>query len=94
MTGRKLGGGRILGSGKGLAGSAKTDSSSLPMIGSPVPPSDASADFSSVAGSAAPSSLPNVSQDLATNISVGRQGSSSKSGSQKLLCPICNEEMV
>ena len=95
MTGRKLGGGRILGSGKGLAPSVQGDSSSpLPRVGSPVPPSDVSADFNSVTGSVAPSSLPDVSQDLATNISVGRQGSSSKSGSQKLLCPICNEEMV
>lgn len=96
MTGRKLGGGRILGSGKGLAASASQggSDSSLPTVGSPVPPSDASADLNSVSGSAAPSSLPDVSQDLATNISVGRQGSSSKSGSQKLLCPICNEEMV
>lgn len=94
MTGRKLGGGRILGSGKGLAASVHGDSGSLPRVGSPVPPSDVSADLNSVTGSAAPSTLPDVSQDLATNISVGRQGSSSKSGSQKLLCPICNEEMV
>ena len=97
MTGRKLGGGRILGSGKGLAPSgARAESSpSLPRVGSPVPPSETSGDLNSISGSPAPSaSLPDLSQDLATNISVGHQASSSKSGSQKLMCPICNEEMV
>lgn len=97
MTGRKLGGGRILGSGKGLAPSVAPGGSSpsLPRVGSPVPPSDASNDLNSLSGSPAPSaSLPDLSQDLATNISVGRQASSSKTDSQKLLCPICNEEMV
>lgn len=97
MSGRKLGGGRILGSGKGLAPSASPGGSSpsLPRVGSPVPPSDVSGDLNSVTGSPAPSaSLPDLPQDLATSISVGRQASSSKSDSQKLLCPICNEEMV
>ena len=86
-----------MGSGKGLAPSEPPGGSSpsFPRVGSPVPPSDASGDLNSVTGSPAPStSLPDLSQDLATNISVGRQASSSKSDSQKLLCPICNEEMV
>ncbi|SPO01464.1 related to vacuolar segregation protein PEP7 [Cephalotrichum gorgonifer] len=97
MTGRKLGGGRILGSGKGLSASHSRDAStsSLPVVGSPIPPSDTSIDLNSVTGSPAPSaSLPDLPQDLATNISIGRPGRSSKSDSQKLLCPICNEEML
>ncbi|PKS05957.1 hypothetical protein jhhlp_007790 [Lomentospora prolificans] len=97
MSGRKLGGGRILGSGKGLAPPKPANAPSpspLQRVGSPLP-SDASLDPNSSDNSPAPSTgLPDFSQDLATHISIGRQGKASESSSQKLLCPICNEEMV
>ncbi len=91
MSGRKLGGGRILGSGKSLA--------------PPIPPahqrktldliSPAASVVSSSQSSASPlatSPLPDNSQDLSSVVSLQNGGSSAVTA--KLLCPICNEEMV
>jgi hypothetical protein len=94
MSGRKLGGGRILGSGKSLA--------------PPVPPahqrktsdliSPAASVVSSSQSSASPlatSPLPDNSQDLSSVVSLQNGGTSAvTAASAKLLCPICNEEMV
>ena len=98
MSGRKLGGGRILGSGKGLgppstpAAAADVD---LPRSRSPFPPSESSLSIGSSAASPSGSAgLPDFSQDLNANISLGGPSKASRSAGQKLLCPICNEEMV
>lgn len=92
MSGRKLGGGRILGSGKSLA--------------PPAPPAHRISDFtspaesivSSAGSSASPlatSPLPEINQDLSSVVSLQNGGPSSvAAASSKLLCPICNEEMV
>ncbi|CAI4213110.1 unnamed protein product [Parascedosporium putredinis] len=97
MSGRKLGGGRVLGSGKGLAPPKPVNvpsPSPLQRVSSPLP-SDASFEPQSSDNSPAPSTgLPDFPQDLSTHISIGRQNSTAESNSQKLLCPICNEEMV
>ncbi|CAJ2512552.1 Uu.00g055670.m01.CDS01 [Anthostomella pinea] len=99
MSGRKLGGGRVLGSGKGLAppttpaiqrGRERASSPSAPSdstlsIGSP--------DVSSMS-LGTPSPLPGFAQDLTSNISVGGPSSAGLANSSKLVCPICNEEMM
>ncbi|GAO16399.1 hypothetical protein UVI_02049490 [Ustilaginoidea virens] len=85
MSARKLGGGRILGSGKGLA--------------PPTPPTAPPSDSTVSLGSASPSppvsgSLPDLGQDIGASISVGAQAKSNAANKTALFCPICNEEMV
>ncbi|KAI1134707.1 VAC1 protein [Hypoxylon sp. FL0543] len=94
MSGRKLGGGRILGSGKGLAPPAP------PVIqreraASPSAPSDSTLSIGSPATSLSPgtSPLPDFSQDLTSNVSLGGPSNGGQPGS-KLVCPICEEEMM
>ncbi|KAI1503384.1 FYVE zinc finger protein [Biscogniauxia marginata] len=95
MSGRKLGGGRVLGSGRGLAPPAP------PVVqreraSSPSAPSDSTISVGSPAASispGAPGSLPEFAQDLTSNISVGGP-SNGHNASSKLVCPICNEEML
>ncbi|KAK1758754.1 vacuolar segregation protein pep7 [Echria macrotheca] len=98
MSGRKLGGGRVLGSGKGLAPPSPAVPS--PRAQSPMPPPSESSTVShsrnSTQNSVSPlssSPLPDFSQDLASNVSLaGPSQSSSTNG--KLICPICEEEMM
>ncbi|KAK3688911.1 FYVE zinc finger-domain-containing protein [Podospora appendiculata] len=109
MSSRKLGGGRILGSGKGLAPppSASASSSALPAhnprarAASPFAPSDSSTvsfhSRSSTQNSISPPSsspLADFSQDLTSNISLAGPSNGSSSTSSRLVCPICEEEMV
>lgn len=102
MSGRKLGGGRILGSGKGLApptppaiqrasspyGAPSSESTqSISATSSP------RASISLSPGTSSP--LPEFAQDLRSNISLGAGGPSNGGASEsKLVCPICSEEMV
>ncbi|KAI0177698.1 FYVE zinc finger protein [Pestalotiopsis sp. NC0098] len=103
MSSRKLGGGRILGSGKGLAPpSAATASPAVQRATSPYAPSDSTPSIGGSIGesilspgSGSPSStspLPGLSQDLASNISLG--GPSNGAATGALVCPICEEEML
>ncbi|KAI1332360.1 FYVE zinc finger protein [Xylariaceae sp. FL0255] len=95
MSARKLGGGRVLGSGKGLAPPVS------PAIrrerdGSPSAPSDRSFSLGSPATSISPSvssPLPEFAQDLTSNISLAGPRAIGHSDS-KLVCPICDEEML
>ncbi|KAH7376921.1 VAC1 protein [Plectosphaerella cucumerina] len=95
MSGRKLGGGRILGSGKGLA--PPTPVAAQQRAASPFAPSDSTL---SITSSASPPPIPSPaaaaldipSQDLTSNISLGTSRAD-PSGS-KLTCPICEEEMM
>ncbi|KAF7869893.1 hypothetical protein EAF04_004677 [Stromatinia cepivora] len=94
MSGRKLGGGRILGSGKSLAPPtppAQQRNSSF------ITPSESTLSLSSSHSTSplATSPLPNDSQDLTSRVSLenGRSSSVTATGS-KLLCPICSEEMM
>ncbi|KAK4148855.1 vacuolar segregation protein pep7 [Chaetomidium leptoderma] len=97
MSGRKLGGGRILGGGKGLA---PPPPAHAPRAASPSAPSDSSTvsfhSRNSTPVSLSPSSsspLPGSSQDLASNITIAGP-SNGASPRNKLACPICEEEMV
>ncbi|KAF3026833.1 carboxypeptidase Y-deficient [Neopestalotiopsis sp. 37M] len=103
MSSRKLGGGRILGSGKGLAPpSAATASPAVQRATSPYAPSDSTPSIGGSIGesilspaSGSPSStspLPGLAQDLASNISLG--GPSNGAAKGALVCPICEEEML
>ncbi|OLN81305.1 Vacuolar segregation protein PEP7 [Colletotrichum chlorophyti] len=93
MSGRKLGGGRILGSGKGLAPPTPPPIAHQ-RTPSPFAPSESTLSLNSSSASPPVSSpLPDFPQDLASNISVGGP-SRSAATSSKLVCPICEEEMV
>ncbi|OHE91832.1 FYVE zinc finger [Colletotrichum orchidophilum] len=94
MSGRKLGGGRILGSGKGLAPPTPPAINGHQRTPSPFAPSESTLSLNS--SSASPpvtSPLPDFAQDLISNISVGGP-SRAVSSSSKLVCPICEEEML
>ncbi|KAI2468511.1 VAC1 protein [Annulohypoxylon bovei var. microspora] len=93
MSGRKLGGGRILGNGKGLAPPAAAIRRER--AASPSAPSDSTLSIGSPGASISPgtSPLPDFPQDLTSNISLGGPSNGSQSGS-KLVCPICEEEML
>ncbi|KAK3290398.1 FYVE zinc finger-domain-containing protein [Chaetomium fimeti] len=98
MSARKLGGGRVLGSGKGLA---PPPSAHAPRASSPFAPSDSSTrsvrSRNSTPVSLSPSSsspLPDFSQDLASNVTVAGPSSNGTSPGNKLACPICEDQMV
>lgn len=91
MATRKLGGGRILGSGRSLAPPAapahQRDSSPLSFTESTV---SGSSEHSTPLTT---SPLPDNVQDLSSRVSLDH-GGSAVTASPKLVCPICNEEMV
>ncbi|KAL2193969.1 FYVE zinc finger-domain-containing protein [Corynascus similis CBS 632.67] len=99
MSARRLGGGRVLGSGKGLA---PPPPAHAPRSASPFAPQSDSSTVSlrsrnSTPISLSPSSsspLPDFSQDLTSNVTVGGSSSNGASSGNKLACPICEEEMV
>ncbi|KAL1305478.1 hypothetical protein AAFC00_002354 [Neodothiora populina] len=91
---RSLGGGRILGSGKSLspsmavatAGNVHTRNTSL------LSPSESSVSLSSQTSTTPISS---ETEDLASRVALDDHGpSAAASASSRLMCPICNEEMV
>ncbi|CZT48819.1 probable vacuolar segregation protein pep7 [Rhynchosporium secalis] len=93
MSGRKLGGGRILGSGKSLAPPAPpAHQRTSSLISSPAASTVSSGD--STASPLATSPFPESNQDLKSIVSLQNGGPSTTSGSSRLLCPICNEEMM
>ncbi|KAI1463779.1 uncharacterized protein F4812DRAFT_230897 [Daldinia caldariorum] len=95
MSGRRLGGGRILGSGKGLAPPAPP-AIQRERAASPSAPSDSTLSFGSPATSISPgtpSPLASFAQDVTSNISLGGPSTGGQSGS-RLVCPICEEEML
>ncbi|KAI1643107.1 uncharacterized protein F4817DRAFT_270246 [Daldinia loculata] len=95
MSSRRLGGGRILGSGKGLAPPAPP-AIQRERAASPSAPSDSTLSIGSPATSISPgtpSPLASFAQDLTSNVSLGGPSTGGQSGS-KLVCPICEEEMV
>ncbi|KAF5560952.1 vacuolar segregation PEP7 [Fusarium napiforme] len=93
MSGRKLGGGRVLGSGRGLA-PPTPPITNAPRVASPLAASESSI---SIASSSISPSVSGISpdlpgQDIGNSISVGAQGKGPADGA--LVCPICNEEMM
>ncbi|KYK61920.1 vacuolar segregation protein [Drechmeria coniospora] len=93
MSGRTLGGGRILGSGKGLA--PPTPAPSIP------PPSGSSLSYSESSNSLGPSSLSppgsgltDLGRDIGASISLGAPTKRNAAVASQLVCPICSEEMM
>ncbi|ROT36128.1 VAC1 protein [Sodiomyces alkalinus F11] len=93
MSSRKLGGGRILGSGKGLA--PPVPSAAPQRAPSPIAPSDSTLSINSSSASPPVSNqAPEfVAQDLTSRISLDNP-SLPEASSTKLICPICEEEML
>ncbi|KAH8596153.1 hypothetical protein B0O99DRAFT_621154 [Bisporella sp. PMI_857] len=90
MSGRKLGGGRILGSGKGLGPPAPAH-----RPGEFLSPSESTLSSSSLDSSTlATSPMPDAVQDLSSMVSLDNGGPVVTAASSKLVCPICNEEMM
>ncbi|KAH7035944.1 FYVE zinc finger protein [Microdochium trichocladiopsis] len=101
MSGRKLGGGRVLGSGKGLAPAAPSPTGANRTT-SPAPPSSsngrrhvAPSPPGSVTSVGTQNPLPGFANDLHSAVSLGAAGpSNGGSSASKLVCPICEEEML
>ncbi|KAI1824047.1 FYVE zinc finger protein [Xylaria intraflava] len=94
MSGRKLGGGRVLGSGKGLAPPISPAIRRERTI-SPSAPSESSLSAASPSLSPSTSSpLPDSSQDLTSNVSLAGPSDVTAHAASKLVCPICSEEML
>lgn len=92
MSGRKLGGGRILGSGKGLA--PPTPPNDV-RAASPLAPSESTVSLGSSSVSPPVSGgLPDLGRDIGASISVGAPGKAVAGNATGLVCPICSEEMV
>ena len=90
MSGRKLGGGRVLGNSNSLSPAAAV----VPKRNSDLlSPSPSSISLDSSASTSHTSTEP---QDLASRISLDQYdgGSAAAAASSRLVCPICNEEMV
>ncbi|KAK3640628.1 carboxypeptidase Y-deficient [Elasticomyces elasticus] len=89
---RSLGGGRVLGSGKSLAPPAPPSKQPVNNIGL-LSPSESSVSLNSQASSA-PLSVQN--EDLASQVALDGHGSAqaAAAASSRMVCPICNEEMV
>lgn len=105
MSRRTLGGGRILGSGKGLT--PGNPSSTTPKSPSPLPTHVLSPSASTLSldssnnDSITPPSTDQDTLDLASRISIDQHGPSNLSNNMaaataadRMVCPICNEEMV
>ncbi|KAI1431493.1 FYVE zinc finger protein [Xylaria sp. CBS 124048] len=92
MSGRKLGGGRVLGNGKGLA--PPSPAIRRQRATSPSAPSESSRSVVSPSLSPTSSPLPDAAQDLTSNVSLAGPSDATSHVNSKLVCPICNEEML
>lgn len=91
MASRKLGGGRILGSGRSLSPAAAAIPTRSAALLSP------SASSVSVNSSTSTSQQSIIAQDLGSRISLEQSEENDvavAAASSRLVCPICNEEMV
>ncbi|KAF2127497.1 vacuolar segregation protein-like protein pep7 [Dothidotthia symphoricarpi CBS 119687] len=110
MTSRRtLGGGRVLGSGRSLSTNitTTTTNSAAPAATTTTPrlaaqhrrnasllsPSESSVSLSSQASNS-PASTVETREDIGSKVLLGPGESAAASASSKLVCPICNEEMV
>lgn len=90
MSSRKLGGGRVLGSGRSLspAVAPKRNSSLLS-------PSESSASLNSeVSNSQVSSENQDISSRISLEIGDSTRAAEASAANSRLVCPICNEEMV
>ena len=90
---RALGGGRVLGSGKSLAPPvANKQQQSIPSPGL-LSPSESSVSLGSYTSS---TQISTENEDLASRVALDEHGSAqaAAAASPRMVCPICNEEMV
>ncbi|KAK6428234.1 carboxypeptidase Y-deficient [Oleoguttula sp. CCFEE 5521] len=86
---RSLGGGRVLGSGKGLA--PPPPEPLHPPVTGLLSPSESSVSLNSQASST-PASTDH--EDLASRVALGEHGTTVAAATSRMVCPICNEEML
>lgn len=88
---RSLGGGRVLGSGKNLA--PPVANKPLPRPTDLLSPSESSVSLNSQASS---TPLSTDNEDLTSRVALGDHVSAqaAAAASSRMVCPICNEEMV
>lgn len=106
-AGRSLGGGRILGSGRSLSPAVarpapSSNAAQHKRNSSLLSPAPSESDLSSQVSGTSPASTPDA-QDLVSRVSLGRedqvapstaQAAVAAAASSRLVCPICNDEMV
>ncbi|KAK6431269.1 carboxypeptidase Y-deficient [Oleoguttula sp. CCFEE 5521] len=86
---RSLGGGRVLGSGKGLA--PPPPEAYHPPVTGLLSPSESSVSLNSQASST-PASTDH--EDPASRVALGEHGPTVAAATSRMVCPICNEEMM
>jgi rabenosyn-5 len=93
---RSLGGGRVLGSGKNLSPAISPQPQPQPQHrrnASFLSPSPSSVSLSSQT-SHSPASTAEIKEDISSKVLLGPSENAAASASSRLVCPICNEEMV
>jgi len=96
MTSRRsLGGGRVLGSGRNLSPAAAPPQPAAAhrRNASLLSPSESSVSLNSQASNS-PASTAETREDIGSKVLVGPSENAAASASSRLVCPICNEEMV
>jgi rabenosyn-5 len=94
-TGRSLGGGRVLGSGRSLspAVAAQPPRPGHARNASLLSPSESSLSLSSQTSNS-PASTAETRDDIGSKVLLAAPDNAAASASSRLVCPICNEEMV
>ena len=102
---RSLGGGRVLGSGRNLSPAVSPAPSQVPNTQVPnaqrnhvrnaslLSPSESSLSLSSQTSNS-PASTADVREDIGSKVPLGPSENAAARASNRLACPICNEEMV
>lgn len=91
---RSLGGGRVLGSGRSLSPAASPQPPALHRRNpSLLSPSASSLSLSSQT-SHSPASTAETREDIGSKVLLGPGENAAASASSRLVCPICNEDMV
>ncbi|KAF1952377.1 hypothetical protein CC80DRAFT_479620 [Byssothecium circinans] len=97
-SGRSLGGGRVLGSGRNLSPAVSPQPPAHAHVqhrrnASLLSPSESSLSLSSQTSNS-PASTAEPREDIGSKVLLGNQENAAASASNRLVCPICNEEMV
>ncbi|KAI1528989.1 FYVE multi-domain protein [Pyrenophora tritici-repentis] len=92
---RSLGGGRVLGSGRNLSPAAASPQSAAihRRNASLLSPSESSVSLSSQTSNS-PASTSETREDITSRVLIGPNDNAAARASNRLVCPICNEEMV
>ena len=93
-SGRSLGGGRVLGSGRNLSPAvAPQPAAHHRRKASLLSPSESSLSLSSQTSNS-PVSTAETREDIGSKVLLASSDNAAASASNRLVCPICNEEMV